>query len=376
MKVSFNVPYISGKEIEYTNEVISSRNLSGNGPFTRKCQDWLEKELSCSKAFLTSSCTAALEVAAITAGIQSGDEVIMPSYAFVSTANAFVLRGGVPVFVDIRPDTMNINEKLIEAAITDKTKAIVPIHYSGIACELDEIMNIANRYDLFVIEDVAHAIGCSYTGKPLGSLGDLAAFSFHETKNITSGEGGSIIINNPELVERAEIVWHKGTNRGNFDRGEINKYSWIDIGSSYQPGELTAAFLFAQMEKKDLVNTKRLQVWNHYYDGLQPLVEKGHVELPFVPADCLHNAHLFYIKTADRHVRTELIRYLNECNINSVFHYVPLHSSKGGRKYGRFHGADQYTTRESERLLRMPIHCSISSQEVDYVILKIHDFFL
>lgn len=374
--ISYNAPYISGNEIDYINEVLASRNLSGNGPFTRKCQDWLEKELRCSKAFLTTSCTASLEMAAMLAGIQPGDEVIMPSYTYVSTANAFVLRGGIPVFIDIRPDTMNLDEKLIEAALTGRTKAIVPIHYSGVACNMDEIMDIAGRYGLHVIEDAAHAIGCSYKGKPLGSFGNLAAFSFHETKNIASGEGGAIIVNDPDLVDRAEIVWHKGTNRGSFNRGEIDKYSWVDIGSSYQPGELSAAFLFAQIEKIEAANSKLLKVWSLYFGGLQPLVEKGYIELPIVPVDCSHNAHLFYIKTADQYVRAELIRHLNKCNINSVFHYVPLHSSKGGRKYGRFHGTDLYTTRESERLLRLPIHYSISRQEVHNVISKIHDFFL
>jgi dTDP-4-amino-4,6-dideoxygalactose transaminase len=271
---------------------------------------------------------------------------------------------------------MNLDEKLIEAAITDRTKAIVPIHYAGVACEMDEIRDIAERHDLFVIEDAAHAIGCSYKGKPLGSIGDLAALSFHETKNITSGEGGAIIVNDPELADRAELIWHKGTNRGNFNRGEINKYSWVDIGSSYQPNELTAAFLFAQMEKVEEVNSTRLQIWSLYYDGLQGLEEKGFIELPLVPNGFEHNAHLFYIKTADQFVRTELIGYLKKSNIHSVFHYVPLHSSKGGRKYGRFQGEDRYTTKESSRLLRLPIHCSINSQDADYIISKIHDFFL
>jgi dTDP-4-amino-4,6-dideoxygalactose transaminase len=302
--------------------------------------------------------------------------VIMPSYAFVSTANAFVLRGGIPVFIDIRPDTMNMDETLIEAAITDRTKAIVPIHYAGVACEMEAIMEIACRYSLLVIEDAAHAIGCGYRGKSLGSIGQLGAISFHETKNITSGEAGAIIVNIPELSERAEVVWHKGTNRNNFIRGEIDKYSWVDIGSSYQPGELIAAFLLAQMEKAEEITAQRLQTWNLYYDGLKLLAEKGLIEMPIVPTGCHHNAHLFYIKTADRIVRKALIDFLKKYKINSVFHYIPLHSSKGGCKYSRFHGVDQYTTRESERLLRLPLHFSLSRQEVDYVISKIHDFFL
>jgi dTDP-4-amino-4,6-dideoxygalactose transaminase len=373
--IPFNRPDIVGQELSYLETVISNSYLAGNNHYTQKCQTWLEEQISSKKALLTHSCTAALEMAAILADIKPGDEVIMPSYTFVSTANAFVLRGGVPVFIDIRPDTMNMDETLIEAAITKRTRAIVPVHYAGVACEMDTIMAVAEKYNLLVIEDAAQAIMSNYKGKPPGSIGHLAAFSFHETKNIHCGEGGSILINDERFIERAEIIWEKGTNRSKFFRGEIDKYTWVDIGSSYLPNEITAAFLYAQMEKADEITRRRMHIWHFYYKSMKPLAEQGLLEIPYIPEQIVHNAHMFYIKMKDLESRASLIAFLRNNDVHSVFHYVPLHSSEAGLKCGRFFGKDNYTTIESERLLRLPLFFSLRDDEVAHVAEKINEFF-
>ena len=375
MYIPFNKPSLSGNELAYIEDAISRGRISGDGYYTKQCQQWLEYRVGCSKALLTHSCTAALEMTAILAGIEPGDEVIMPSYSFVSTANAFVLRGGIPVFIDIRPDTMNIDEKLIEAAITEKTKAIVPVHYAGVACDMDEIMAVAERHGLLVIEDAAQGIMCTYKGKPLGGIGHLGAMSFHETKNIIAGEGGALLINDPQFTRRAEIIREKGTNRNQYFRGEVDKYSWVDIGSSYLPGDLVAAFLYAQMEQADTITERRLQIWQRYYDGLKSLADRGVIKLPVVPADHEHNAHMFYIKTVGIEERSSLIKFLKEEGVHSVFHYVPLHSSLAGKSFGRYAGEDNYTTKESERLLRLPLYLYMDDSCVEHVIKSIVGFF-
>ena len=375
MHVPFNKPYFVGKELEYIKESIDKNHLSGDGFFTKKCNSWLENNTGCKKALLTNSCTAALEMAAILADIKPGDEIIMPSYTFVSTANAFVLRGGVPVFVDIRPDTMNIDESLIEIAISKKTKAIVPVHYAGIACEMDKIMQIADRYHLLVIEDAAQGIMCTYKGKPLGSIGHLGTLSFHETKNITSGEGGAILINDVRFIERAEIIREKGTNRSKFFRGEVDKYSWVDIGSSYLPSDIIAAFLYAQMEKADEITKKRLKAWDKYYESLKPLADQNLIELPYIPKDCVHNGHMFFIKVRDLQVRTSLNHYLKENGISSIFHYIPLHSAKAGLSFSRYCGEDIYTTQESEKLTRLPLYAELDISTVEKVVSSILKFY-
>ena len=375
MGIPFNKPLTTGKEIEYIRKAIANRKLSGDGSFTKKCHTWFEEHFGCTKALLTTSCTHALEMAAILADIQPGDEVIMPSYTFVSTANAFVLRGAKIVFIDIRPDTMNMDETLIEAAITEKTKAIVPVHYAGVACEMDTIMEIARRHNLLVIEDAAQGVMSKYKGKYLGIIGDMGCYSFHETKNYTCGEGGALIINDERFIERAEIIREKGTNRSKFHRGQVDKYTWVDIGSSYLPSELNAAYLYAQLEMAEEINENRLATWNQYYDGLKPLQEKGLLALPHVPEDCQHNAHMFYIKAKDLDERSQLIQYLRDNGITSVFHYIPLHSSPAGINYGRFYGSDEHTTNESERLLRLPIYYGMSQAEVQYVIEMLNQFY-
>lgn len=367
MHIPFNKPYITGKEVEYMKEAMESGHLSGDGPFTKKCHQWLEETIGCEKALLTPSCTAALEMAAILADIKPGDEVIMPSFTFVSTANAFVLRGGVPVFIDIRPDTMNMDESLIEAAITKKTKAIVPVHYAGVACEMDTIMAIAEKHGLLVIEDAAQAIMSSYKNRPLGSIGHLAALSFHETKNIHCGEGGALLINDPRFIERAEIIREKGTDRSKFFRGEIDKYTWVDIGSSYLPSDISAAFLYAQMEAAEEITSKRLLIWNKYYDYLRNLAYLEVLRIPQETEHCLHNAHLFHIQVKSLDFRTALISYMREQKVCPVFHYVPLHRAKAGIKSGRFHGEDQYTTSLSESLVRLPLYAAIKVNEVEYI---------
>ena len=375
-KIPFNIPPYTGKEDFYIKEAIQSQKLCGNGQFTKKCQAWFEEKLSCNKALLTPSCTHALEMAAILLDIKPGDEVIMPSYTFVSTANAFVLRGAKIVFVDIRPDTMNIDETKIEDAITEKTKAIVPVHYAGVGCEMDTIMDIASKYNLFVVEDAAQGMMATYKNKPLGTIGHLGAYSFHETKNYTSGgEGGLLIINDDRFVERAEIIREKGTNRSQFFRGMVDKYSWIDIGSSYLPGELQAAYLWGQLESADKINKNRLDAWQIYLEKLSPLEQRGHIELPSIPKECSHNAHMFYIKAENLQQRTKIINFLLEYGITSVFHYIPLHTSEAGKKYGIFHGKDEYTTTESERLARLPMYYGLEINDIKKCTDAIIEFF-
>lgn len=376
MKIPYNKPFIVGKELfNIAQAVIKNGKLSGDGEYTNHCQSWLEQKLGCKKALLTHSCTAALEMSAILIDIQPGDEVIMPSYTFVSTANAFVLRGGVPVFVDIRHDTLNLNENLIEAAITEKTKAIVPVHYAGYPCEMDVIMNIANHYNLFVVEDAAQALLSEYKGKKLGTIGHFGALSFHETKNIISGEGGALLINDKNFIDRAEIIWEKGTNRKKFFRGDMAKYSWVDVGSSYLPSEIIAAFLYSQFEMAETIIDKRLRIFNLYCSLLSPLTKQGKIKLPWVNSTDDSNGHIFYVITASLEERTQLIEYLKAQNINAVFHYVPLHSSPAGRKYGRVCGELHTTNNISERLLRLPVFYEMTEEQVGDVSNKIIDFY-
>lgn len=359
MVVPFNKPYLTGKELFFISEAHARGQLAGDGEFTKKCNAWLEHKTGCHKALLTHSCTAALEMAAILADIEPGDEIIMPSYTFVSTANAFVLRGGVPVFVDIRPDTLNIDETLIEKAITSRTKAIVPVHYAGVACEMDSIMDIANRHNLLVIEDAAQGVLASYKGRALGSIGHLGTYSFHETKNIISGEGGALLINDPKLAERAEIIREKGTNRSLFFRGQVDKYTWVDVGSSYLPGELIAAFLWGQMQEADLITTKRLAVWHHYHASFDALENEGRVRRPFVPDSCEHNAHMYYLLLNDLADRTNFISSMKQHEINCVFHYVPLHSAQQGLICGHVKGKLGVTEDLADRLVRLPLWVGI-----------------
>ena len=374
--IPFNKPPITGCETGYIQQVLSSREMSGDGPFGKQCQAWFEKILPCHKALLTPSCTHALELAALLIDIKPNDEVIMPSYTFVSTANPFVLRGAKVVFVDVRPDTMNIDETLIEAALTDKTRAIVVVHYAGIACEMDVVMELAAKHHLYVIEDAAQGMKSSYKGKALGTIGHLGSFSFHETKNYTSGgEGGLLLINDPKMAERAEVIREKGTNRSRFFRGMVDKYSWIDIGSSYLPSELQAAYLFGQLQCVDVINQHRLAVWQKYQHLLVTLADKGYLELPVVPEGCQHNAHMFYIKTKNIIERTALIDHLKASGIDTAFHYVPLHSALAGKKYCSFFGEDRFTTSESERLLRLPLWFPITDPEVVQVCAAIKSFY-
>lgn len=373
--IVFNVPPYTGKELDYISQAVKEQKICGDGTFTKKCNSWIEEKTGTGKCLLTTSCTHATELAALLAQVGPGDEIIMPSYTFVSTANAFVLRGATPVFVDIRPDTMNIDETLIEAAVTDKTKAIVPVHYAGVACEMDTIMDIAKRHDLFVIEDAAQGIMSTYKGKALGTIGDFGAYSFHETKNYSMGEGGALLIRDEKYVEEAEILREKGTNRSKFFRGQIDKYTWVNYGSSYLPSDMNAAYLWAQLEMAEEINAHRLELWAQYYDELLPLQERGLLELPYVPEDCVHNAHMFYIKTKDLAERTALISFLKENGILAVFHYIPLHSAPAGLKYARFHGEDKYTTRESERLCRLPMFYKLTAEEVSYITQKIKEFY-
>lgn len=353
--IPFNKPYMTGKELSYIAEAHFNGMLAGDGPFTKKCHQWLEGRTGSSKALLTHSCTAALEMAALLADIRSGDEVIMPSYTFVSTANAFVLRGGVPVFVDIRPDTLNIDETLIEAAITSKTKAIVPVHYAGVGCEMDAIMDIAHRHNLLVIEDAAQGVMAEYKGRVLGSIGHLGAYSFHETKNIISGEGGALLLNDERFTERAEIIREKGTNRSQFFRGQVDKYTWVDIGSSYLPGEVIAAFLWAQLEEATAITKRRLDIWAQYHEALKPLEVEGVLRRPFIPGHCQHNAHMYYVLLDSLATRTRAINKLKQKEIYSVFHYVPLHAAPAGKRYARTHGSLSHTESISDRLLRLPL---------------------
>jgi len=373
--IPFNIPPLAGNEEKYLKEVIVKRKLSGDGDFTKKCHQWLEDNFNCKKALLTTSCSHALDMAAILIDTKDGDEIIMPSYTFVSTANAFALRGAKIVFVDIRPDTMNIDENLIENAITDKTKAIVVVHYAGVACEMDAILAITRKHGLYLIEDAAQGVMSKYKGKFLGTIGDIGCYSFHETKNYSSGEGGAIMLNNEKFIERAEIVREKGTDRARFLRGQVDKYTWVDIGSSYLPSELNAAYLFAQLEMADKINEKRLLLWKYYFEKLKYLKDGGIIDIPQIPEDCEHNGHMFYIKVRNIEERTKLIDYLKARDILSVFHYVPLHSSKAGIKHGYFYGNDRYTTRESNRLIRLPMYYDLSNNEIDKVVMAINSYY-
>lgn len=374
-KICFNVPPFTGKEFDYMREAVENHKICGDGAFTKKCSQWFEERTGTAKCLLTTSCTHATELAALLCDIRPGDEIIMPSYTFVSTADAFVLRGAVPVFVDIRPDTMNIDETLIEAAITEKTKAIVPVHYAGVSCEMDTIMDIAKRHNLMVIEDAAQGVMASYKGKPLGTIGDYGCFSFHETKNYSMGEGGALLIQDAKNIERAEIFREKGTDRSKYFRGQVDKYRWQEFGSSYLPSDMNAAYLYAQLELADKINDARLQCWNRYYELLEPLAKAGKIELPVVPEGCVHNAHMFYIKTKDEAERAALINFLKSHDILAVYHYVPLHSAPAGLKYGRFHGEDKYTTVESERLLRLPMYYGLTKEQVEFVAEKVKEFY-
>ena len=376
IKIPFNKPFIAGKELFYIAQaVMENHHTAGDGPFTKKCQAWLEEHLGCRKVFLTHSCTAALEMSAILADIKSGDEIIMPSYTFVSTASSFVLRGGVPVFVDIRPDTLNINENLIEAAITSRTRAILPVHYAGVSCEMDTIMDIAKRHNLLVIEDAAQGIMSTYKGHQLGSIGHLGACSFHETKNIISGEGGALLVNNEKFIERAEIIREKGTNRSKFFRRKVDKYTWVDVGSSYLPSDIIAAFLYAQMENAIQIIAKRNQIYSLYIEDLCPLTEKGYIQLPFTHNDYCSNGHIFYIITRSLKERMELAQFLLEQGILAVFHYVPLHSSPAGKLYGRSSGTLSVTERVSECLLRLPLYHEMKDEDIHYITQNIRNFY-
>lgn len=373
--IPFNKPCHTGYEEEYIAQAIVQGKLSGDGEFTKRCSSLLERCTGARKVLLTTSCSHALDMAAILLDIGPGDEVILPSFTFVSTANAFALRGARLVFVDIRPDTLNIDERLIEEAVTARTRAIVPVHYAGVGCEMDAIMGLARRLGLAVVEDAAQGVNSTYKGTSLGAIGDFGAFSFHETKNYVCGEGGALIVNRPDLVERAEIVREKGTNRSRFYRGQVDKYTWVDIGSSYLPSELNAAYLCAQLEHMSLINEDRMRTWGAYRAGLRPLEIAGSLELPIVPADCAHNAHMFYVKVENLDTRTRLIEFLRNRGISSVFHYIPLHSSPAGLRLGSFHGEDRWTTRESERLLRLPIYYGLKPEEVLEVIEGVTTFF-
>jgi dTDP-4-amino-4,6-dideoxygalactose transaminase len=372
-KIPFNQPLMNGKELQYIAEAHAQKHLSGDGPFTKRCHGWIEEQTGCAKALLTHSCTAALEMAALLLDIQPGDEIIMPSYTFVSTANAFVLRGGVPVFVDIREDTLNLDERLIEAAITPRTRAIAPVHYAGVACEMDTILDIARRHGLRVVEDAAQGVMASYKGRVLGSIGDLGTYSFHETKNVISGEGGALLVNDPEMALRAEIIREKGTDRSRFFRGQVDKYTWQEVGSSFLPGEITAAFLWAQLEDAQSITTQRLANWEYYHAALAPLEAQGLLRRPIVPADCQHNAHMYYVLMAPQIDRQAVLAELKRNEIFSVFHYVPLHSSPAGKRYGRTHGSLEVTNSLSDRLVRLPLWVGLTDAQQDRVVQVLAD---
>ncbi|MCR4756559.1 MAG: dTDP-4-amino-4,6-dideoxygalactose transaminase [Butyrivibrio sp.] len=375
MRINFNVPPYTGKELDYIKECVEAQKICGDGKYTALDNEWIEKKTGVKKALLTTSCTHATEMSAILAGIKEGDEVIMPSFTFVSTANAFVLRGAKVVFVDIRPDTMNIDENLIEQAITPKTKAIVPVHYAGVGCEMDTIMDIAKRHNLFVIEDAAQGVMATYKGRALGSIGDFGNFSFHETKNYSMGEGGALLLRDETYADNAIIIREKGTNRTLYNLGKVDKYSWIMPGSSYLPSEMNAAYLYAQLQLADEINDARLDHWNRYYEALRPLAEKGLIELPYVPEECVHNGHMFYIKCKDVEERSGLINYLKSNDILPASHYVPLHSSKAGVKYSEFRGEDKYTTKESLRLLRLPMYYKLTNEDLDEVVMRVKEYY-
>lgn len=366
--INFNIAPFTGKELEYVKQAIDNHKICGDGIFTKKCNAWLEERFHAQKVLLTTSGSAALDMAAMLCDLQPGDEVILPSYTFSSTANAFVLAGAKLVFVDIRPDTMNIDETKIEAAITEKTKVIVPVHYAGVSCEMDAIMDIAKRHHLKVVEDAAQGVMSTYKGRALGTIGDFGCYSFHESKNYSMGEGGALVINDAQYNEAAEVLWEKGTNRSKFFRGQVDKYTWVDFGDSYLPSDMNAAYLWAQLELADEINADRLATWNKYYEAFKPLQEAGRIALPTVPNECVHNAHMFYIKCRDLEDRTIFISHMKNKDIECVFHYIPLHSAPAGIKFGRFHGKEQYTTPESERLVRLPIYYHIEHQEAETVI--------
>ena len=373
--VNFNIPPVVGDELSFIKDAIETRKICGDGKYTHMCNDWIKKITDSTGVLLTTSCTHATELAAILCNIKAGDEVIMPSYTFVSTADACVLRGAKVVFVDIRPDTMNIDEELIESAITEKTRAIVPVHYAGVSCEMDKIMEIAGKHKLYVIEDAAQGMMASYKGQALGTIGDIGCYSFHETKNYSMGEGGAILMRDGAMLEEAEIIREKGTNRSKFFRGQIDKYTWVEAGSSYLPSELNAAYLWAQLLKADEIYNDRMRSWRRYYEELEELEAAGYIELPHVPNDCRHNAHMFYIKAKDLEERTKLISYLKENGVMAVFHYIPLHTAPAGKKYGEFRGTDKYTTAESERLARLPLYYGLSEQDQSKVIDTLKNFY-
>ena len=375
MRINFNVPPFTGREMIYIKQAVDAQKICGDGQFTAKCNKWIEDKTGCEKALLTTSCTHATELAALLADIRSGDEVIMPSYTFVSTADAFVLRGATPVFVDIRPDTMNIDETLIEDAITEHTKAIVPVHYAGVGCEMDVIMDIAGRHNLMVIEDAAQGIMSTYKGQALGAIGDMGCFSFHETKNFSMGEGGALLMKDSRFIEDAEIFREKGTDRSKFFRGQVDKYRWVNYGSSYLPSDMNAAYLWAQLELADEITKARMDRWNQYDVLLRDLADKGLIEQPFVPDYCTHNAHMYYIKVRDLEQRGDFINFMKSKDVLTVFHYVPLHSAPAGLKYGRFHGEDNFTTRESDRLVRLPMYYALTEDEVNYICECVHEYF-
>lgn len=373
--INFNIPPYTGKELDYIKQAVNNKKICGDGEFTKKCNKWMEDRFHAQKVLLTTSGTTALEMATILCDLHEGDEVILPSYTFSSTATSVVLTGAKLVFVDIRPDTMNIDETKIEAAITDKTKAIMVVHYAGVACEMDTIMDIAKRHNLKVIEDAAQGVMSTYKGRYLGTIGDFGCYSFHETKNYSMGEGGALVINNSEYNERAEILREKGTNRAKFFRGQVDKYTWVDYGSSYLPSDMNAAYLWAQLEMADEINQNRLDSWKYYYDSLKTLEDSGKIKLPCIPDECEHNAHMFYIKTNSLEERTAFISYLKDNGILSVFHYIPLHSAPAGQKFGRFDGEDEFTTRESERLVRLPMYYDLDAKDREYIVGKIFEFY-
>ena len=373
--IDFNIPPFTGKELEYMQQAIKNKKICGDGEFTKKCSRWMEEKFQANHVLLTTSCTHALEMAAVLTRVKPGDEVILPSYTFVSTADAFVQRGATLVFVDIRPETMNLDERLIEDAITEKTKVIVPVHYAGVGCAMDEIMEIAARHHLMVVEDAAQGVYAYYKGRALGTIGDFGCYSFHETKNYSMGEGGALVFQNNDYLERAEIVREKGTDRSKFFRGQVDKYRWMDYGSSYLPSDLNAAYLWAQLEMAEKIREDRLESWNYYHEELRSLADAGYIEQPFIPDYAEHNAHMYYIKTKDLETRGRLIDFLAKREIHTVFHYVPLHSAPAGQKFGRFHGEDVYTTKESERLTRLPMFYGLKEEQVRYIASKVVEFY-
>lgn len=373
--IDFNIPPFTGKELDYMQQAIKNKKICGDGEFTKKCSRWMEEKFQANHVLLTTSCTHALEMAAVLTRVKPGDEVILPSYTFVSTADAFVQRGATLVFVDIRPETMNLDERLIEDAITEKTKVIVPVHYAGVGCAMDEIMEIAARHHLMVVEDAAQGVYAYYKGRALGTIGDFGCYSFHETKNYSMGEGGALVFQNNDYLERAEIVREKGTDRSKFFRGQVDKYRWMDYGSSYLPSDLNAAYLWAQLEMAEKIRKDRLESWNYYNEELRSLADAGYIEQPFIPDYAEHNAHMYYIKTKDLETRGRLIDFLAKREIHTVFHYVPLHSAPAGQKFGRFHGEDKYTTKESERLLRLPMYYQLKEEDQEQVVKAVKEFY-